>query len=259
MSNLFKAGLPGIKNLTDNPFIIDYNSRVIENQPKIIRPADEQAEEDVAEEDVISDKEIIDDAMDMSKDILDKAREHAKNIIEDAKLAAEDIFENAKRDGFSKGYEEGRIEAESRNQIYLETVQSEKNAFIEKNNQIMYENIADTEKKIIDISCGLIEKLTGILVEHHKPVMLHMINNALGEIEASRNFIIRVSEQNYQYISDNMDRIVGATNPSVSIEIFADTKLKPHQCVIESENGIIDLSMDVQVRNLIAAIKLLSD
>ena len=97
MSNLFKAGLPGIKNLTDNPFIIDYNSRVIENQPKIIRPADEQAEEDVAEENVISDKEIIDDAMDMSKDILDKAREHAKNIIEDAKLAAEDIFENAKK------------------------------------------------------------------------------------------------------------------------------------------------------------------
>ena len=100
--------------------------------------------------------------------------------------------------------------------------------------------------------------MTGILVNDYKSVMLHMINNALNETETSRMFVIKVSESAYTYISDNYDRLVGAGNPNINIEVYGDSKLDVNQCIIETDNGIIDLSMDVQVRNLITAIKLLS-
>lgn len=122
----------------------------------------------------------------------------------------------------------------------------------------MQENIADTEAEVVDVACKLIEKLTGILVQDYKPVMLYMINSVLNEDDASRKFVIRVSEKNYTYIADNEDRLAGAANPGISIEVFSDSKLHEGQCQIESDTGIIDLSMDVQVRNLITAIKLLS-
>ena len=75
----------------------------------------------------------------------------------------------------------------------------------------------------------------------------------------SREITIRVGEENYTYIQDNYDRLSGAANPNISIEIYSDSKLNKRQCIIESENGIIDLSMDIQVRNLITAIKMLSE
>ena len=104
----------------------------------------------------------------------------------------------------------------------------------------------------------MIQKLTCILVDDYKPVMIYMINQVLNEDEDSRKFVIRVSEENYTYIADNADRLSGAANPGITIEIFSDTKLQKGQCQIESDTGIVDLSMDVQVRNLITAIKLLS-
>ncbi len=121
------------------------------------------------------------------------------------------------------------------------------------------DELAQAEQDMVDVSCGLIEKLTGILVDSYKPVMLHMINNALNNTDSSKQFIIRVASEIYPYVADNRDRIIGASNPGVSIEIFGDSKLTSGQCMIESDNGIVDLSMDVQVKNLITAIKLLSE
>ena len=89
--------------------------------------------------------------------------------------------------------------------------------------------------------------------------MFHMINNALTDAETSKKFVIKVSESNYTYISDNYDRLVGAGNSNIDIEIYGDAKLDKSQCIIETDNGIIDLSMEVQVRNLVTAIKLLSE
>lgn len=262
MSNLFKSGFSGIKTIKNEPFILDVSARISEPgaQGKIIRPLEEHTEEpEDGTDERVSNQELLDDAMVKSKDILDEARERAKKILEDAKNKADTIRQNAEKEGYEKGLEDGNMEAMKRADKYLENVQREQNELLEKNNRMLEESIADTEKKLIDIVCALIEKLTGILVNDYKPVMLHMINNALSESDTSRKYAIRVAEQNYSYIEDNRERLSGAANPNISIEIFGDSKLQPHQCIIESENGIIDLSMDVQVRNLVMAIKLLSE
>ena len=160
------------------------------------------------------------------------------------------------------------MEAMRRADEYLEKISRERDQALAQAREEMMENITDTEeqivevdskqKQIVDVACKLIQKLTGILVDDYKPVMIYMINQVLNEDEDSRKFVIRVSEENYTYIADNADRLSGAANPGITIEIFSDTKLQKGQCQIESDTGIVDLSMDVQVRNLITAIKLLS-
>lgn len=264
MSNLFKSGIIGLGNMNSKPYVLDANLRVIEKEAsgKIIRPIEENADaesESAAAEDAVSNKELLDDALDKAKDLYDDAREKANKIIQDAYAEADSIRDNARQEGYELGLEEGNMEAMKRADIYLDKLQKEQNELLAENNKKMEECILDAENKIVDVACMLIDKLTGILVKDYKPVMLHMINNALNESEAGRKFIIRVSEDNYAYISDNYERLSGAANPGISIEIYGDSKLDTHNCIIESENGIIDLSMDIQVRNLITAIKLLSE
>ena len=275
MSNIFKSGLPGVKTVTDAPFVIDVNSRVIEPpKPKVIHSAignelsqDEMGATDEFESGITkksdvynpeAHKELLDDAMEKAKLLQDDARERAQKILADANAEAEQIRNKAQEEGYAKGLEEGSMEAMRRADAYLEKMNQERDQALEQAREEMKENVADTENQVVDVACALIEKLTGILVADYKPVMIYMINQVLNDEDASRKFIIRVSEDNYTYIADNEDRLSGAANPGISIEIFSDTKLKKGQCVIESDTGIIDLSMDVQVRNLITAIKLLS-
>ena len=276
MSNIFKSGLPGVKTVTDAPFVIDVNSRVIEPpKPKVIHSAtgNEASRDEVGATDEFESgitkksdvynpeahKELLDDAMEKAKLLQDDARERAQKILADANAEAEQIRNKAQEEGYAKGLEEGSMEAMRRADAYLEKMNQERDQALEQAREEMKENVADTENQVVDVACALIEKLTGILVADYKPVMIYMINQVLNDEDASRKFIIRVSEDNYAYIADNEDRLSGAANPGISIEIFSDTKLKKGQCMIESDTGIIDLSMDVQVRNLITAIKLLSN
>ena len=275
MSNIFKSGLPGVKTVTDAPFVIDVNSRVIEPpKPKVIHSAtgnelsrDEMGATDEFESGITkksdvynpeAHKELLDDAMEKAKLLQDDARERAQKILADANAEAEQIRNKAQEEGYAKGLEEGSMEAMRRADEYLEKISRERDQALAQAREEMMENITDTEEQIVDVACKLIQKLTGILVDDYKPVMIYMINQVLNEDEDSRKFVIRVSEENYTYIADNADRLSGAANPGITIEIFSDTKLQKGQCQIESDTGIVDLSMDVQVRNLITAIKLLS-
>ncbi|MGN0436055.1 MAG: FliH/SctL family protein [Wujia sp.] len=260
MSNLLKTGFQSFKNSSKEPFVIDVNSYKF-NEAKIIRSVDEKNEQDNSDSNCesLANEAVLNDALDKAKLLRDDAMLKAAKIISDAEIEAETIKEQAYQEGYDKGLEDGNMEAMKRADIYLENIQKEQDAVIAENNKKLEEALVESEAKLVDFSCTIIEKLTGILVDEYKPVMLHMINNALKEAETSRSFLIMVSEDSYAYILENSDRIVGASNPGIKIEIYADPNLQKNQCMIESDNGIIDLSMDVQIKNLVTAIKLLSE
>lgn len=262
MSNLFKSGFPGIKTVDSKPFVIDANKKQInipEATGKVIRPLDEAKPEEEAQEQAAGNEELLNQAMDMAKELREDAVSRATKIVEDAKTEAEQIKVMAYKEGYDKGLEEGTMEAMKRTDAYMENMQKEQEILFKKNQETLENNIADAQEKMVGLSCALIEKLTGILVDEYKPVMIYIINNALSDSDNSKEFTIKVGEDNYSYLVDNFDRLAGAANPNISIELYSDSKLDKRQCIIESENGIIDLSMDIQVRNLITAIKMLSE
>ncbi|MBE5932481.1 MAG: hypothetical protein E7263_03545 [Lachnospiraceae bacterium] len=262
MSNLFKSGFPGIKTATTQPFVIDGNKRQInipEATGKIIRPLDEVKQDEEEVSDQIGNEELLNEAMDMAKELREDAVNRAAKIVDEAKVEAEQIKENAYKEGYEKGLQDGSMEAMKRTDAYMENMQKEQEALMQRNQEILEDNISDTQDKLVNLSCALIERLTGILVDQYRPVMLHIINNVLNDVDASKHITIKVCEENFAYIQDNYDRLSGAANPNINIELYSDSKLNKRQCIIESENGIIDLSMDIQVRNLITAIKMLSE
>ncbi len=260
MSNLLKTGFQSFTDKNSEPFIIDVNSRKINTDSvkgRIIRPMEEK-NESTQDENNSANEAILDDAFEKAKLLRDEAMVNAAQIIARANEEAETIREQARENGYNQGLEEGNMEAMKRADKYLENLQREQDEILQKNAEEFQRHLEETENDIVDIMCMLIEKLTGILVDDYKPVLLHMINNALGETESCRTFEIRVAEDCYDYISENKDRLLGASNPNISIDIFGDPKLNRRQCIIESENGIIDLSMDVQIKNLMTVIKLLT-
>jgi flagellar assembly protein FliH len=263
----------GSLNLTPNnePYVLDSNQKAVEKQRqhKLVRtikaeggdaPGGFSAGISASEvEGPAMNEAVLNDAMYKAKELREDATNKATKIIADANAEADSIREKARQEGYEAGLKEGKMEAAKRTDEYLAGITRERDEIIAAEREKLQDELQKDEQQLVDFTAKLVEKFTGILVDDYKPVMLHMINSAVSEEDSSKKFVIRVSEGNYGYIADNKERISGATNPNIEIEIYGDAKLDGRQCIIETDNGIIDLSMDVQVKNLVTAMKLLSE
>lgn len=267
LSNVIKSGFVAFAD--DNRLVIDSNSRFQDmSSGKIIRSVDEQQEniEDLELEDILADEEFQDSAFQEKKAFADiliqDARTKADQLLSEARNEAARLMEEAKRDGYETGFAEGKQTAKQEAEMIL---QADREAVAEEKKRMQRELTAErelflheAEPKMADIAARLITHLTGIVVEGQRDVLIYMIDSAMRDIEDSMHFVIKVSESDYDWVMTHKEQIYGATNPSITIEVFADAKLSENQCVIETDNGIVNCSLDEQLQNVTRDIRLLS-
>ena len=81
----------------------------------------------------------------------------------------------------------------------------------------------------------------------------------MEKIENTRNYLVHVSRQDYEGVMADKERIrAQAGGSSVSVEFVEDSTLSGAQCLIETENGIYDCSLDTQLCELSKKLRLLS-
>ncbi len=190
--------------------------------------------------------------------VIEDAYKEAEEIKNQALAEIEDAKERARIEGLDQGYNEGIKQAEDEMDNLRAKLLLEQEEFIEKSNAELDQAIAELEPKFVEILCELLHRLTGIVVTGHKDVILYLINNAIKNIDNCHEFLVSLSEEDYQYVDKNKDKIYGYLNPSTKIELFQDANLTKNQCKIETENGLVDLSLDVQLNEMIKTLMLLN-
>ena len=285
MSNLIKSGFVAFSK--NNTLVIDANEN------KIIKGIDEAIEETAASlEEMLAESMIRDAGLDddekealltVDPEDLQAASGNISNIadeiVKSAKAEADEIIAKAheeveqlratvydeaqklkmqaKEEGYQEGYQNGSDAAISEYEIKKaeleEQICQSKVVLAEKEAEL----VKITEQKMVDLLCQLIPTITGVVIEEQKDVLLYMINVAMQDLDNSRHFVVKVSGDDYENIAEQKEEIYGALNPNIDIEIFEDAKLLPMQCLIETDNGIVDISLDVQLDNLKKALKLM--
>lgn len=120
------------------------------------------------------------------------------------------------------------------------------------------QRLNEMEPMLVETILTVFEKVTHVLAEDKKDLVLQLVNDVLSKTEISKEFLIRVSSSDYKFMLDNRERINGVVSKQVHIEIVEDPTFKKGQCMIESDSGIYDCSLDIQLENLISAIKTMS-
>lgn len=294
MSNLFKSGFVAFSK--EDALVIDTNrNRIIESIDASLpyeTAAAEESEEDVLAAALIRDvglDEESGDAMaslvpdfsevsdgfseeeiqEKSEELLVSAKKDAEEIINQAheeaerlRAAAYDEAEQIKQQSREEGYQAGYCEGEKQALEEYEEKKAQYDARLAENEQYLDEKeaalVTETEHKMVDLLCQFIPKITGISIEGERDVLLYIINMAMHDLDNSTKFVIRVSSKDYAMLSERRNEIYGALNPGIELEIFEDAKLSPMQCLIDTDNGMVDVSLDVQLNNLIKALKLMS-
>lgn len=190
--------------------------------------------------------------------IIERAQEEALQIRAQAEAQMEDLKAQtvlqAKEEGRQQGLEAAAEEIEQMKTQLL----ADQDVFRQQLQAEQEDALLQLEPKFAEVLCDLLERLTGVVVKGHSEVILYLINNAMRGIDNSHSFVISVSDADFAYVNQHKQEIYGYLNPGVEIELFQDSKLEKNQCKIETDNGMVDLSLDVQLSQMIKSLMMLN-
>ena len=154
----------------------------------------------------------------------------------------------------NQGLEEGKVRSKAEQEQLKAEFEEECSKRYDEISK--YEN--SLEEKFADIMIKLISKITGVLCEDRKDVIIFLIDNALHNVSKSKNITIRVSNEDFTNVNSAKDKLKEKLSSDTELDIAEDSNLSENQCIIETDSGIIDCSLDAQIDNLKEKIRLIS-
>lgn len=190
--------------------------------------------------------EVNEQVMQEKNDILAKAEAEAEELVQHATQQAEQIKTMAHSEGFDAGKQEGLAAAEEQ----LQQIEEELRQSVEQELDQIRQQRQQMESFFADLTAKLVEKLTGQVCAENKEVILHLIQNAEGTLDRPKQVVLRVSGEDMAVVSGHKAELKEQLPEQTEFDILEDASLSANQCIIETEDKMIDCSLDVQLQNL---------
>lgn len=183
--------------------------------------------------------------------LLADARGKAEEILAQAREEAQEIEETAK----NKGYQDGREQIDRE----LGELQSQlEDSYRKKLNNLDTEYAAkraDMENDLVDVILSVFNKVFHIQFDDKKHILMHLIDDAILNIEGEKRFRVKVSESNVSFLENHKEEMLDRVGHDIELEILADSTMEGNACIIETDSGVFDCSLGAQLENLIKDIR----
>ncbi len=193
-----------------------------------------------------SPEEVLEEARTEAQRILDDARETADKMMNDAFQKGQVLFEEKQNEGYSAGLQKMQEELDAHKKHLDEEFQKQKEEL-----DARYQKRADElESDLVGAIIQVFDHVFHIQFDDKKEILLYLVKNTLMHIEVGKSFRIRVSETNHRFLESHLDDLKERIGNDVSIEIVNDMNLDARDCQIETDYGIFDCGIDMELSNL---------
>lgn len=183
--------------------------------------------------------------------ILSEAREEAKEIVAKAKSEGESIKDGARASGYAEGKKEKDDELAGR-----EADLKGKYEALEASLKEEYAGKMETmERDLVDVILQVFDRVFHIQFDNKKEILMYLIGDAILNIEGDKKFRVKVADGNVLFLENHKEEILERVGQDIEIEIVADSSLGGNDCTIETDSGVFDCSLGVQLENLIKDLK----
>lgn len=194
-------------------------------------------------------------ATNQASDIITKANSEAEGIIRKALEEAENIKKSAYKSARAMGYDEG-IKASKEAMVELELK-------LNRDRQDMIDEykakVDEIEPQLVDVLTDIYEHVFHIDFSDRKEIIYHLAKNALATMETGKIYTLRVSTEDFGFLSMQKRELVkGSGIPVENIEFIEDKTLTQGHAFIETESGIFDCSVTTHLENLRKTLQVLS-
>ena len=164
----------------------------------------------------------------------------AEAIIAAARLQAEAIqreaeqaYDAEKRRGYRDGHEEGKLEtAEQIMDVLGATV----------------EFYAGIEQRTGQIVMQMLRKILGQF--DNETLTYQIVRNALTAVRAQKQVTLRVAPEQVEALKARMDTLLHGFPSIHFVDVVGDRRLNAGDCILETEIGVVDASIEVQLKAL---------
>ncbi len=185
-----------------------------------------------------------------SADIIIRANDQAENIKQMAELMRDNLMEE-----FSNaGYAEGKLKAEKEINELIGSYENRKASLEADYN----EKISNLGPKYASLVKACVRKITGHVVDDYDDFLLYIIKAALSEPSGDLNYIVHIPSSSFEPAKSRKEELEACLKGGARLDLVEDSLLSDDQCIIETENGILDCSLGVQLSNLERELDLLS-
>jgi type III secretion protein L len=169
-----------------------------------------------------------------ANEILEQARQKASETI----AQSCEIYEAKKKQGYEDGLEEGRLEyAEKIMDTTMKTI----------------EYFGSMEKAIAGLVTQSLEKVVGEMDEAE--LILRIVKSGLAVARNEKRVLVRVCADDLKAVQDATSQLLQRYHGISILDITADARLTKGSCLIESELGVVDASLDTQLEAIKRAIE----
>lgn len=179
---------------------------------------------------------------------IEQEKEQAQLEIDQMKAKA---FEEANEQGYQEGYRKSLDSVqELQKQCEDERLQQE---------QEYQKKLEEMEPLMVDTLCDVYSHIFKVEAKEHKELVLKLLQDTLLKVDGTGSIIVHVAKEDYAYVQEQKAALLEeAGMQSGSVEIVSDAALARAQCMIETEGGVYDCSLDTELAELKRRLMLLA-
>lgn len=165
-----------------------------------------------------------------ANEMLKQAKEFANAKMKEA----EEQYQKRFDEGYQAGVEEGKQEYAMK---ILDTVLTS------------VDSLESLERQLVDVVTQSVSKIIGQL--DNQELVVKIVNQALNSLRGEKRILVRVSSSVVDAVKQDLKAFLLSPDGSVGyIEVRGDPTLKPTDCFLETQMGVVEASLDTQLKLL---------
>jgi len=161
--------------------------------------------------------------------LLDAARAQADAIV----AGAQEAFEAERQRGYAEGREEALLDQSER---MIEAVER------------TVDYIASVEGKMVELVMSAVSKVIDGFDDREKVMIV--VRNALAVVRNQKQMTLRLNPAEVDIVRSQINELLAAYPGVGYLDILADGRLAPGACILESEIGLVEASLEGQLQAL---------
>lgn len=163
----------------------------------------------------------------------------------------EQIFKEAFATGFEAGFAKGLADAESQTKARLDLFSQELKSVIERIELAMELWYEKAEFGLAGLAGDVARRVIAEELTLRPDAILAITREALQQVTDSPTVHIRVNPFDLPTLEENRDKVLASAGNIRNITFLVDESLSPGSLVIESENGVVQASVESRVDSVL--------
>lgn len=239
--------------LEDESFVVSLPKKTVSDFKK----TDDSQADHTDDEDFEEEADPVQMALQERHTLLSDADKEAQEIVLSAKKTSEEIIleaydkaEKIRQSAYDEGFSAGNLEAQD---IYERKLHEAKNELSEIKEELLTareELFVKAENEMISLVIRTLERMISKIRKEDQDLVTTLVHRSVSGLTHMNHILVRISESDASRSESIRNRLMLGQERIDSVEIKIDETLTPGCCIVETDRGTINASLDLQLERV---------